>query len=153
MENGDIPDSAITASEDESGYRAYEGRLNNAANWWAGYSPTSNPVWIQVNLGDITEITGIKTQGDGGNERSKDWVSKLSVEYTADNDVSMLTSILDTGGSVKVWNVHNTISHVVSVLWLDSDDMVTIFSPTSGTSWRLQNCQSMPPWFLHSDCV
>ena len=27
------------------------------------------------------------------------------------------------------------------------------FSPTSGTSGRLQNRASVPPWFLHSDCV
>ena len=28
--------------------------------------------------------------------------------------------------------------HVVTVLWLDSDDVVTSFSPTTGTSGRLQ---------------
>ena len=43
--------------------------------------------------------------------------------------------------------------HVVTVLWLDSDDVVTVRSPTSGTSGRLQNRVSVPPWFLHSDCV
>ena len=36
---------------------------------------------------------------------------------------------------------------------LDSDDMVTVRSPTSGTSGRLQNRISVPPWLLHSDCV
>ena len=39
------------------------------------------------------------------------------------------------------------------MLWLDSDNVVTIRSPTSGTSGRLQNHVSEPPWFLHSDCV
>ena len=39
------------------------------------------------------------------------------------------------------------------MLWQDSDDVVTILSPTSGTSGRLQNRVSVPPWFLHSDCV
>ena len=43
--------------------------------------------------------------------------------------------------------------HVVTVLWQDSDNVVTILFPTSGTSGRLQNCVSVPPRFLHSDCV
>ena len=38
-------------------------------------------------------------------------------------------------------------------MWLDSNDVVTIRSPTSGTSGRLQNRVSVPPWLLHSDCV
>ena len=49
--------------------------------------------------------------------------------------------------------LHSKIPHVVTVLWPDSDDVVTILSPTSGTSGRLQNRVSVPPWFLHSDCV
>ena len=41
--------------------------------------------------------------------------------------------------------------HLVAVLWLDNDDVVTILSPTSGTSG---NHVSLPPWFLHGDdCV
>ena len=45
-------------------------------------------------------------------------------------------------------HVHSKTPHVVTVLWLDSDDVVTTLSPTSGTSGRLQN-----RWFLYSDCV
>ena len=39
---------------------------------------------------------------------------------------------------------------VVTVLWLDSDWVVTIISPTSGIRGRLQNRVSVPPWFLQS---
>ena len=45
------------------------------------------------------------------------------------------------------------ISHYTAVLWLDSDGVVTVHSSTSGTSGRLQNRVSVPPWFLHSNCV
>ena len=58
---------------------------------------------------------------------------------------------------IQVWTVqiiiHSKTPHVVTVLWLDSDDVVTILSPTGGTSGRLQNRVSVPPWFLHGDCV
>ena len=50
-------------------------------------------------------------------------------------------------------HLHSKTPHEVTVLWLDSDHVVTILSPTSGTGGRLQNCLSVPPWFLHSDCV
>ena len=49
--------------------------------------------------------------------------------------------------------LHSETPHIVTVLWLDSDDVVTIRSPTSGTSGRLQNRVFVPPWFLHNDCV
>ena len=49
-------------------------------------------------------------------------------------------------------HVHSK-THVITVLWQHSDDVVTILSPTSGTSGRLENHVSVPPWFLHSDCV
>ena len=49
--------------------------------------------------------------------------------------------------------LHSKTPHVVTVLWLDSDDVVTILSPTSGTSGWLQNHVSVPPLTLHSDCV
>ena len=49
--------------------------------------------------------------------------------------------------------VHRKFPHVVSVLWQGGDDVVTILWLTSGTSGRLQNHVSVPPWFLHSDYV
>ena len=55
--------------------------------------------------------------------------------------------------SLKSTIIHSKTSHVVTMLWLDSDWVVTILSPTSGTSGRLQNHVSVPLWFLHSDYV
>ena len=47
---------------------------------------------------------------------------------------------------------HHQFLYVVTVLWLDSDWMVTILLSTSGTCGRLQSCVSVP-WSLHSDFV
>ena len=49
--------------------------------------------------------------------------------------------------------IHRKFPHVVTVLWQGSDNVVTVLSPTSGTSGRLQNHVSVPPSFLHSDYV
>ena len=59
------------------------------------------------------------------------------------NDVVRITEYLLTE--------HSKTPHVVTVLWLESDNVVTILSPTGGTSGRLQNHVSVPLWFLHSD--
>ena len=45
------------------------------------------------------------------------------------------------------------VSTVVTMLWQDSNKVMTFLSPTSGTSRRLQNHESMSLWFLHSDRV
>ena len=50
-------------------------------------------------------------------------------------------------------HIHSKTPCIVTMLWLDSDWVVTILSPTTGTSERLQNCASVPLWFLHSDYV
>ena len=47
--------------------------------------------------------------------------------------------------------LHCLFPHVVTVLWQGTDDVMTVFSSTSGTSGRLQNCVSVLLWFLHSD--
>ena len=51
------------------------------------------------------------------------------------------------------WHVHSKTPHVVTVLCLHGDDVVTILSPTSGTSERLQNRVSVPPGIPNDDYV
>ena len=43
--------------------------------------------------------------------------------------------------------------HVVTVLWQDSEDVVTILAVTRNLVEGNKNVLSVPPWFLHSDCV
>ena len=49
--------------------------------------------------------------------------------------------------------LHSKTPHVVTVLWLDSDDVVTILSSTRNLVEGYKTNVSVPPWFLHSDCV
>ena len=72
------------------------------------------------------------------------------------NDTPMSKPDLNISGFHSLWYMHYVHSKTpleVTVLWLDSDWVVTILSYTSGTRGRLQNHVSVPPWFLHSDCV
>ena len=62
MENGRIPNSAITASTIWSEYyAAYYGRLNSERGWFAGTQDVHQ--WLQVDFGEVTQVTAISTQG------------------------------------------------------------------------------------------
>ncbi|KXJ04232.1 Neuropilin-1 [Exaiptasia diaphana] len=84
MESGVIPDSNITASSNYgSGYAPAKARLNfvqdGAAAAWASASKSVGE-WIQVDLGKLTNVTGIATQGNYENE----WVTSYSLKYSVD---------------------------------------------------------------------
>ena len=74
VENGDIPDGNFEASSHtNANHRAFKARLNGASEWSA--SPESSP-WIKVDIGYSTSVSGLFTQGGGGNGG---WISKLTV--------------------------------------------------------------------------
>ena len=56
-------------------------------------------------------------------------------------------------GTATAFVIHCQFPYVVTMPWQGSDDVVTILSPTSDTSCWLQNCVSVPLWFLHSDSI
>ncbi|XP_038047394.1 uncharacterized protein LOC119721398 isoform X2 [Patiria miniata] len=79
MENGRIPDEAITvtSSVDVLNNGGGEARLSNQAAWIASKGdPTP---YIQVDLGYIAKVTGIATQGD---PVGQNWVTSYSLEYS-----------------------------------------------------------------------
>ena len=57
------------------------------------------------------------------------------------------------GDQILLTPIHHQFPYVVTVLWQGSDDVVTVLLSTSGTTGRLQNCVSVLPWFVYSDCV
>ncbi|CAH1276894.1 NRP2 [Branchiostoma lanceolatum] len=61
MESGAIPNSHITASTEDPGYKAWRGRLNNGKAWQTNTADTDQ--WLQIDLGSHKVITGIQTQG------------------------------------------------------------------------------------------
>ena len=81
MENGKIPDSAITASSFyDSGLRPIFARLNSASAWARAYH-ASPPHWLQVNLGGIMAVKMVATQG---RRLSKQRVTSYSISSSVD---------------------------------------------------------------------
>ncbi|KAK3732650.1 hypothetical protein QZH41_010256, partial [Actinostola sp. cb2023] len=91
MQNGDIPDSRITASSfGQSLYRPEQGRLHYQGD--GGFklpawevSPGSNRIgeWIQIDLGSVTNVTGVATQGNGQIAK-QEWVTSYSLQSSFD---------------------------------------------------------------------
>ena len=86
MKNGKIPNSAITATTVLNQYYGTErARLDTAksGSYAGAWIPKSQDVgqWIQVDLGKITKITRLATQGrqDAGH-----WVKSYSISYSVE---------------------------------------------------------------------
>ena len=86
LENGDIPDANLEASDSSSNsYGPHQARLNGQYSWGVSRS-ISNP-WIQVNIGYSANVTGLLTQGHPWNSNWENWITKLKVStFTAAND-------------------------------------------------------------------
>lgn len=92
MENKGIRDAQITASSEyNAGHGASNGRLNfkpgggKTGAWSAGANDGKQ--WLQVDLGQSTKVTGIKTQG---RQDADQWVTSYTVSYS--NDGTTFTS-------------------------------------------------------------
>ena len=86
MENRLIKDTQINASSEyDSNHTAIQARLNfkegggRAGGWSAGSNDANQ--WIQVALGNFTDIIGIATQGRNG---ANQWVTKYQLQYGDD---------------------------------------------------------------------
>ena len=77
MENGDIPNEDIQASDWYSSRPASNARLNGPSKRGA-YDSAENP-WIQADLGYQTFVSGVLTQGDGDGQTNGDWVTSFKV--------------------------------------------------------------------------
>lgn len=96
MQNGKIPDNAITASSfyDHS-YKPGNGRLNvnkGMCSWTTTYKARSNS-WFQVDLGRLVTVTGIATQGSC--RASAEWTKSFSISYS--NDAKKWTDYKESG--------------------------------------------------------
>ena len=78
LEKNEIPDSAITASSENSHYPASQGRLYQRGRWLA-YTHGAEQ-WFQVDFVNRTKVTGVAIQGNG----IKRWVTKLKLAYSYD---------------------------------------------------------------------
>ena len=84
MKSGKIPDSAITVTTVYSQYYGPErARLDTvkSGSFYGAWIPKTQDMgqWIQVDLGKITKITRIATQG---RQDAAQWVKSYSISYS-----------------------------------------------------------------------
>jgi hypothetical protein len=99
MSSGKIPDNAITASSTYSNsYKPSYARLKKTGSScsWAPTSAGRTGSWLQVDLGQLTTVTGIATQGTC---YSGEWAKSYSVSYS--NEPNSWT-LYEESGNVKV---------------------------------------------------
>jgi len=101
MESGAIPDNNITASSEESGNPAKNGRLNSGSSWCAGASDT-NP-YLQIDLQTLHIICAVSTQG---NSQAEQWVRTYRLQLSSDGST---WSDYTEGGQVKVKFYYNAL--------------------------------------------
>ncbi|XP_022778337.1 uncharacterized protein LOC111319871 [Stylophora pistillata] len=106
MENGNIPDSAISAfsSANVNSYAPSVGRLHflsagsgKYGSWAAGANNVNQ--WFQVDFGRWTRVTAVATQG---RQDYNQWVKKYSLSYSY-NEVFWAT-VKNEDGSKQVFN-------------------------------------------------
>ncbi|XP_033107775.1 uncharacterized protein LOC117109513 isoform X2 [Anneissia japonica] len=89
LESLEIPSASISASSEyDDQHGARRGRLNltpdsGGIGAWAARSNDRNQ-WIQVNLGQVKEVTGVITQGRNGNYDQ--WVTSYEILYGMDGN-------------------------------------------------------------------
>ena len=86
MQNGAIPNSALTASSEAGvAHSPNRGRLNYAtpapAAWSSGGAHYLKNSWFQVDFGSWTKVTRIATQG---RKYAYEWVTRYRVSYSYD---------------------------------------------------------------------
>ncbi|EDO41304.1 predicted protein, partial [Nematostella vectensis] len=77
LEDGRVPDSALSASSFIAPYDATRARLNGASSWTALDNDKNQ--WLQVDWSDVATVTGLATQGGSNGAQ---WVLKYQLSYS-----------------------------------------------------------------------
>ncbi|CAB4024809.1 Hypothetical predicted protein [Paramuricea clavata] len=114
MESGKIPDNAITASSiyPHAQYNPSYARLKKASSS-CSWTPTGQGrvgSWLQVDLGKLTTVTGIATQGTcyGANE----WTTSYSISYSTEGNT--WSFYVQSGNVVKVFQANADKNSIVT---------------------------------------
>ena len=106
MENGDIPDDNIKASNVDSyngeTFHAFKARLNSETFAWIIKGSIGSMPWIQADIGYQTCVTGVITQGDGRTENNPDWITKLKVSTFISTTDDSAEVFIEENGAPKV---------------------------------------------------
>ena len=79
-ERGKVRDFTITASSEDSIYRADFSRLYGTHGWCSS-SVSRLPQYLQADFNQIVTVTGVATQGDG---QRNNWVTSYLIRYGYD---------------------------------------------------------------------
>ena len=86
MENGEIPDSRITASSvyfDSADFKPWIGRLNNPNGAWVPQISQEDN-WLKIDLSRKMIVTKVATQGKP-NLSQKQWVTSYKISFSQDD--------------------------------------------------------------------
>ncbi|XP_078350751.1 lactadherin-like [Oculina patagonica] len=83
-----IPDHWMSASSyynNDANYQAAYGRLHGSrGDGWCTASSSSNDDWLQVDLGQMLQVCGVATQGDGTHDGLDEWVTDFKLSFSSD---------------------------------------------------------------------
>ncbi|XP_022083758.1 lactadherin-like [Acanthaster planci] len=135
MEDKTIPDRSISASSTwGSSYPARKARLNGAG-MWAADSGDAN-AWIEVDLGESTEVNGVVTQG-----KDAWYVTNYKVAYQ-EQPSSERVHVAGESGNAKIFIGNSNGNTPVTNMFNERVDAVTVrIEPTGwqrGVALRLE---------------
>ncbi|XP_033117369.1 uncharacterized protein LOC117117232 isoform X1 [Anneissia japonica] len=103
IEDGTIPDNQLTASSRyNSDHKPHRARLHSTKAWAAGSNDGNQ--WIQADIGALTEITGVITQG---HYSYNEWVKSYEVLYSVDGSNFNTISTVFTGNTDRDTEITN----------------------------------------------
>ncbi|XP_038072026.1 retinoschisin-like [Patiria miniata] len=98
LEDGTIGDQQIQASSTYSAYLPSKARLNNQGSW----TPDVNDgCWIEVDLGEVTMVSGVITQGSNANPDYR--VTAYQVMYLKSSESTTHEHVMDNNGNIKIF--------------------------------------------------
>ncbi|XP_078670679.1 retinoschisin-like [Branchiostoma floridae x Branchiostoma belcheri] len=108
MESGAIPDDHITASSTYTGCATRKARLHSQqtfsgqSGWpgaWCANNPLNTNQWLQVDVGVVTTVAGVITQGRSDRPQ---WVTSYKLSFSRDG--STWSTYLDKLGRDRVFS-------------------------------------------------
>ncbi|KAL9960203.1 hypothetical protein ACROYT_G033625 [Oculina patagonica] len=108
MESGAILDDQISASSVHGYFVAQNGRLQSSTCWIAASNDINQ--WLQVDLGNLTNVTGVATQGRNSDVYFQ-WVTRYKLQYS--NDGANFQYYTEEGQNAEKALDGNTDSHTV----------------------------------------
>ncbi|XP_033102674.1 lactadherin-like, partial [Anneissia japonica] len=114
VEDGTIPDNQLKAtSQYNNEHKPYRARLHSTKAWAASSNDLDQ--WIQADIGALTEITGVITQGHFGYD---EWVTSYKVLYSVDGSTFNTIDTVFTANTDRDTEITNMFSTPVNAQFI-----------------------------------